>query len=146
MGAWEGTLLRWGAWGFLADSEYFAGRLLFNCDGLTHFAFPWHCKRPWCGSLGCIERLRGLFDRGVKIFHVRCWGQGGCCDRVFWAKYVQDCLRRRFLHLQVVTKLGVVAGSNVVLPRVPWSGSEALYQKTTTSPAGDAVAAVCPVI
>ena len=45
-------------------------------------------------------------------------------SRVFWARFVQECLKGRFLPSQVVGKVGAGAWSSYSLLKVPWSGSK----------------------
>ena len=50
--------------------------------------------------------------------------------RPFWVGYVQEGLRRLFLHWQIAERLVVVAGSSFALLLILWSESEDFFPVT----------------
>ena len=71
--------------------------------------------------VGAFGRVLG---RGVKNFTSDVGAQWTFGVRAFWVGYVQEGLKRLFLHWQVAERLSVVAESGCALLRIPWSESE----------------------
>lgn len=77
------------------------------------------------GRLCVTDAVDCTLKRGVKkIFTVDVRLQRLLRALIFWARYVQECLKRRPLLLQVQESADAVGDSSCVLLRVPWSESE----------------------